>query len=238
MADPRDRDQNRDQDREDPGETASFWEDWFRRQEAFTAASAEQWRSLGEGWRDAVEGWWQQASARSPPEGREVLRQAADQGRSFFELADGVAPRSGRGRSVPGPRHPVAPAPADLGARRRGDSRENRGRWRGISPGIAGLSAGVVRLLRHAQRRRLRHPEGSVRNLAGPRRWCPEGCRAAESLRFVRGCGRAALPRSGVQRGLRRSRRPADQYPRRRGGRRVGSGRQGRRGGARRKRPG
>jgi polyhydroxyalkanoate synthase len=102
MADPRDRDHNRDQDREDPGETASFWEDWFRRQEAFTAASAEQWRSLGEGWRDAVEGWWQQASARSPPEGREVLRQAADQGRSFFELADGVARGAGGDGASPG----------------------------------------------------------------------------------------------------------------------------------------
>jgi len=98
MADSRDR----DQDREGPGETASFWEDWFRRQEAFTAASAEQWRSLGEGWRDAVDGWWQQAGDRSPPEGREVLRQAADQGRSFFELADGVAHGPMSGEASPG----------------------------------------------------------------------------------------------------------------------------------------
>jgi polyhydroxyalkanoate synthase len=91
MADSRDRDETP----EDSGQAASFWEDWFRRQEAFTAASAEQWRSLGDGWRDAVEGWWQQAGDRSPPEGREVLRQAADQGRSFFELADGVARGAG-----------------------------------------------------------------------------------------------------------------------------------------------
>ena len=91
MADSRDRDQIP----EDSAEAASFWEDWFRHQEAFAAASAEQWRSLGDGWRDAVEGWWQQAGDRSPPEGREVLRQAADQGRSFFELADGVARGAG-----------------------------------------------------------------------------------------------------------------------------------------------
>ena len=97
MADSRDRD-----DASAAGETASFWEDWFQRQEALTAASAEQWRSLGEGWRDAVEGWWQQAGDRSPPEGRQVLRQAADQGRSFFELADGVARGAEAGEASPG----------------------------------------------------------------------------------------------------------------------------------------
>ena len=45
------------------------------------------------------------------------------------------------------------------------------------------------------------------------------GCGAAEAIRPVRGCRRTALPRCGVERGVRRSRRPIDQYPRRPGGR-------------------
>jgi polyhydroxyalkanoate synthase len=129
---------SRDRDEAGPaGETGSFWEDWFQRQEALTAASAEQWRSLGEGWRDAVDGWWQQAGDRSPPEGRQVLRQAADQGRSFFELADGVARGAGSGEASPG--HDILwRLPLEI--------------WEHAARGIAGDGVGSARALRDYQR--------------------------------------------------------------------------------------
>lgn len=69
----------------------TFWDDWFRRQQDLHAASAAQWQALGDGWRSAMDAWWRQSGGQSPPAGRRVLRQAVDQGRAFFELADGVA---------------------------------------------------------------------------------------------------------------------------------------------------
>ena len=95
-----------DRDAGDQRRSTSFWEDWFTRHADASAASAEQWQTLGQGWRTAVEAWWQRAGVQSSPEATEVLRQAVEQGKTFFELADGVTrsagDRSAGGDSFPG----------------------------------------------------------------------------------------------------------------------------------------
>ena len=90
MADSRDH-----QDARRAGEDAPFWQDWFERHAGSSVASAEQWRDMGQGWRAAVEEWWQRIGEQAPSQGKEVLQHAVDQGKAFFELADGVTRSAG-----------------------------------------------------------------------------------------------------------------------------------------------
>lgn len=72
------------------GQPVSFWQDWFERYAPAPVSTDVQWRELGQGWHDAVEAWWQDAGKRSPVDGRQALRQCVNQGKTFFQLADGV----------------------------------------------------------------------------------------------------------------------------------------------------
>jgi polyhydroxyalkanoate synthase len=45
---------------------------------------------LDAAWRAAIGGWWDSVGAGTPPEGRELLRPAVEQGKAFIELANGV----------------------------------------------------------------------------------------------------------------------------------------------------
>jgi polyhydroxyalkanoate synthase len=74
-----------------------YWTDWFERHAGPSEATHEQWRDLGQGWRAAVENWWQHMGDLAPSEGKDLLRQAVDQGKAFFELADGVTRSAGGG---------------------------------------------------------------------------------------------------------------------------------------------
>ncbi len=73
-----------------PGEPLPDWQDWCRR---FMPAASEPGRVAGgldAAWRAAMDGWWDSVAAGTPPEGRELLKPAVDQGKELVALASGI----------------------------------------------------------------------------------------------------------------------------------------------------
>lgn len=80
---------SRDKD-DEPGKLTPHWQEWFRR---FMHAGAESGNSadgLDAAWRAAVDSWWDGVAAVTPPQARDLLKPAVDQGKAFIELANGV----------------------------------------------------------------------------------------------------------------------------------------------------
>ena len=73
-----------------PGAPPPYWQDWFRQ---FMPAAGEPENSaleLEAAWRAAVNTWWDGVAASTPPEARELLKPAVDQGKAFIDLANRV----------------------------------------------------------------------------------------------------------------------------------------------------
>jgi hypothetical protein len=71
---------SRDKD-DGPGHPPPYWQDWFR-QFMSAAEAASPAGGLDATWRAAVDGWWDGVEASIPPEGRELLEPAVDQGKA------------------------------------------------------------------------------------------------------------------------------------------------------------
>lgn len=83
MADPRHKDEH-------PDEPAPLWQECFARFLGTAGEPASASPGLDVTWRAAVDRWWDSVAATTPPEARELLKPAVDQGRAFFDLANTI----------------------------------------------------------------------------------------------------------------------------------------------------
>jgi len=80
---------SRDND-DGPGKRLPHWLDWYRPFMDNAAEPGHSARALDAAWRAAVDSWWDGVAAVTPPEARDLLKPAVDQGKAFIELANGV----------------------------------------------------------------------------------------------------------------------------------------------------